>query len=218
MISQPNSVAPSGDPESFTLLSEAGKPPQNFSGQDLSNRDFNHRDLAGMLFNGSDLNHAQLKGANLQDVQLCGANLTEAKLCGAQLPGAKLNGADLGRANLTGADLTGADLRRADFNRAELRDANFSNANVQGANFNGSSGLSDEAKLDLKNRGATFNHSVHSPDVKWWVQFVVVPIAVAVLGSSGLFAVFVARQPNSSAPLLPAQISPSAASAPVEKP
>ncbi|MDY7013286.1 MAG: pentapeptide repeat-containing protein [Cyanobacteriota bacterium] len=198
---------------------EGVNPPQNFNGQDLSNRDFNHRNFAGTSFNGSDLSHVKLNGANLQDVQLCGANLTEAKLCGAQLPGAKLSGATLGRANLTGADLVGADLRRADFSHAKLSDANFSNANVQGANFGGSIGLSEEAKLDLKNRGAVFNHSAHPPDAKWWVQFVVVPISVALVGSGGLFAVIAARQSNSPAEQpLPAQISPSSVSVPVEKP
>ncbi|MGD2180240.1 pentapeptide repeat-containing protein [Lusitaniella coriacea] len=200
-------------------LTKVEKPPQDFSCQDLSNHDCNRSDLAGALFNGSDLSYAKLNGANLQNAQLCGANLTEAKLCGAQLPGAKLNGASLGRANLTGADLTGADLRCANLSYAKLSDANFSNANVQGARFFSSIGLGKDAKLNLKNRGAIFNHSAYPPDVRWWIQFFIVPISVALLGSGSLFAVNANRQcDNPEQQLLPTQMSPSSISAPVEKP
>lgn len=159
--------------------------PNDMSGQDLSYRDWCDRNLARHQFNGCDFSHSKLNGATLSDSQLCGANFTQAMLCGTQLANTKLNGAKFYQTNLTGANLAGADLRYTDFRKADLSEVNFSNAKVEGAQFQGCKGISKETKHNLKNRGAIFQ-SGDRFDFKWWVQYAIVPLSVAVIGSNFL--------------------------------
>lgn len=112
-------------------------------------------------------------------------------MCGSQLPNAKLTGANLYGADLTGADLRGADLQRCNFRNAKLNETNLTEANVQGTRFDGSIGLSEEAKSALKNRGAILKDSrLNASDTKWWMQYIIVPLIIACLGSGGIFGIF----------------------------
>lgn len=159
--------------------------PNDMSGQDFNHRDLCDRNLARFQFNGCDFSHTKLNGATLSESQLCGANFTQAMLCGIQLSKAKLNGSKFYQANLTGANLASADLRCADFRKADLSEANLSNAKVQGAQFQGCKGISNETKRNLKKQGAIFQ-SGDRLDIKWWVQYAIVPLTVALIGSNFL--------------------------------
>lgn len=173
---------------------------------DLSYRDFNGSNMVCCKLDGSNLSFAELNGARLQEAQFYGANLSNAKLCGAQLSDAKLNGA-----NLTNVDLTNADLRRADLSNAKLIHTNLDGANVKGAQFEGSIGLTDDTKRDLKNRGALIrkNNTGHEfPDLQWWLQYVVVPLTIAGIGGGGIVSLF-HQQPSVKNLLNPAQNSQS---------
>lgn len=148
---------------------------QDCNGCDWRNKNFSHHVFVGTKINGGNLSNCKLNGARFNDAQLCGTNLTNASLCGANLLNANLNGADLHQ-----ADLTGADLRQADLRNSKLNHTNFSGANVQGAQFKGSIGLTEDIKRDFKARGAIFDYAPVI-DVKWLMQYVIIPLAVALL-------------------------------------
>lgn len=156
----------------------------DWSGRNLSNRDLSGLNLTGAQLNGADLSNARLNGAKLRDAQLRGANLTEAELCGTHLTNVNLNGANLRR-----ADFTGADLRRADLGNTNLSDTNLSGTDVRGANFKGSNGLTEDVKRDLKNGGAIFQDVLEVADTKWWIQYVIVPLTVALIGGGGIISI-----------------------------
>jgi uncharacterized protein YjbI with pentapeptide repeats len=198
---------------------------EDLSGRNLSKYDLRNFNLRGTILNGSDLSQAKLNGANLHDAQLCGASLIEATLCGARLPDADLKGANLRRANLKGADL-----RRANLRKADLDDAIFTGANVQGAKFGGNSGLTQEMKRNLKSQGASFEYfmdegnSSIQKDIKWWLQFVILPLVIACIGSGGILSIITTftRKP-SPANLVdpvkpPTQITPLVKPMPMTKP
>ncbi|BAY62370.1 pentapeptide repeat protein [Calothrix brevissima NIES-22] len=157
----------------------------DLNGHDMSNRDLSRYNIIGAQLNGSNLSNTKLNGAKMQNAQLRGADLKDAKLCGVQLSDADLSGSDLRR-----ADLNGADLRRANLANAKLDDANLNGANVQGAIFQASTGLTEDIKHALKNRGADFKNSsvvkLDSVDIKWWIQYVLVPLIIAFIGSGGI--------------------------------
>ncbi|MBD2387250.1 pentapeptide repeat-containing protein [Cylindrospermum sp. FACHB-282] len=123
----------------------------NLSGFNLSNTDLNAADLSR-----ADLSNANLRGANLRSAQLNRADLEGANLSNALLIDADLSHADLRGANLNSADLINTDLTGADLCGANLIQANFSSAIVEKAEFGFNTGLSDDAKSDLENRGAIF--------------------------------------------------------------
>jgi uncharacterized protein YjbI with pentapeptide repeats len=56
---------------------------------------------------------------------------------------------------LSGADLSGADLRNANLSGADLTDAVIKNTR-----FGGNTGISEEMKVELKQRGAIFEDSL----------------------------------------------------------
>jgi uncharacterized protein YjbI with pentapeptide repeats len=91
---------------------------------------------------------AEIAGLNLVE-DLAGANLS-----GFDLRNANLRGADLRETNLSGADLSGADLRDTNLSGANLRDAVIKNTR-----FGGNTGISEDMKLELKQRGAMFKDS-----------------------------------------------------------
>lgn len=182
-------------------------PHDDLSHQDLSNQDFGFRDLRGWKFNGSDLSHARFQGANLEQAEFCGALLKQSRFCGAQLEGTLLIRADITGADLSGANLRGANLRGADLRKADLTHTDLSQANVQEAVFQGCIGLSKDAKRDLKSRGAIL-HSSNS-DTQWWVETVVVPIAVALIGSGSILGILnFIKPPKPSASPNPSLIKP----------
>jgi uncharacterized protein YjbI with pentapeptide repeats len=86
-------------------------------------------------------------------------DLSGADLSGADLSDADLSGADLSGANLSDADLSGADLSDADLSGADLSGANLSSANLEKTRFGNNPGIDEDAKRDLKQRGAIFKDS-----------------------------------------------------------
>ena len=157
---------------------------RNLIGADLSDADLRRAGLRRADLKRADLSDADLSDAKLSDADLSGANLSFTNLSGADLSGANLSFANLSFANLSGADLSGADLNRTDLNRANLSSANLngadlsssnlsdanlsgfnlsgadlSSSNLSGARFGWDLGLSEDVKLNLKQRGANFDDS-----------------------------------------------------------
>jgi Pentapeptide repeats (9 copies) len=120
-------------------------------GTSLSAVDFSSANLQGANFRGANLNDADFSDANLQNAKFGGADLSGAFLGNADLSGADLHRASLALANLSGADLSGANLIEVN-----LTNANFSGANVKSARFGNNSGVAEEVKLNLQQRGAIF--------------------------------------------------------------
>lgn len=164
----------------------------DFSQQDLSYHDLSHCNFSHNLFietklNGCNLSYCNLNGANLKNAQLCGAVLTGASLCGAELHNARLNRAKLCQANLSGANLTGSNLRYATLKKVKLSDTIFNDVKVENAIFESCDGLTEDIKRTLKNRGAIFKDSISEVgNIRWYIQYVVVPILVALIGA-GIF-------------------------------
>lgn len=143
----------------------------------------------------------------MEQAKFCGALLKQSRFCGAQLEGTLLIRADLTGADLSGAILRGANLRGADLSKADLTHTDLSQANVQEALFQGCIGLSKDAKRDLKSRGAIL-HSSNS-DTQWWVETVVVPITVALIGSGSILGIVnVIKVPKPSASPNPTPTKP----------
>ncbi|TAF55414.1 MAG: pentapeptide repeat-containing protein [Oscillatoriales cyanobacterium] len=120
-------------------------------GTSLSAVDFSSANLPAANFRGANLNDADFSDANLQNAKFSGADLS-----GAFLGNADLSGADLYRASLALANLSGADFSRANLLEVNLTNANFSGANVKSARFGNNSGLAEDVKLNLQQRGAIF--------------------------------------------------------------
>jgi len=120
-------------------------------GTTLNAVDFSSANLDRANFRGADLSDADFSDANLQNAKLGGADLSGAFLGNADLSGADLHRASLALANLSGADLSGANLIEVN-----LTNANFSGANVESARFGNNSGLAEDLKLNLQQRGAIF--------------------------------------------------------------
>jgi uncharacterized protein YjbI with pentapeptide repeats len=128
--------------------------------------DFIGGNLRGTTLNGCDFSSANLyrvnfRGANLNDTDFSDANLSSAKFGGADLSGAflgnaDLSAADLHRASIALANLSGANLRGANLCETNLTNANLSGADVTAARFRNNSGVSEEIKESLIQRGAIF--------------------------------------------------------------
>ncbi|MBR8828630.1 MAG: pentapeptide repeat-containing protein [Gomphosphaeria aponina SAG 52.96 = DSM 107014] len=118
-------------------------------------------ELSGVDLSGANLDQVNFRGANLTDADLSEANLSYAKFSGADLSGAYLENAnlsnsDLHRASLALANLIGADLTGANLQEANLSNTSLSQARVRGARFGNNTGMSEEMKLTLEERGAIF--------------------------------------------------------------
>ncbi|MGD2179995.1 pentapeptide repeat-containing protein [Lusitaniella coriacea] len=129
-------------------------PRQDFAGGNLL-----AVDCRGMDLSGSDFSRANLRGANLSDADLSEANLSGTRLSGVDLSGAYLensnfNDADLHCASLALANLGGANLQGANLLETNLSNTNLSYAKLEGAKLGKNSGLSEEMKHDLVQRGA----------------------------------------------------------------
>ena len=92
---------------------------------------------------------AEIAGLNFAE-DLAGANLS-----GFNLRDANLKGADLRETNLSGADLSGADLTNANLSNADLTDALMKNTR-----FGNNRGISEQMKLDLKQRRSIFDDAL----------------------------------------------------------
>ncbi|MEG3860003.1 pentapeptide repeat-containing protein [Microcoleus sp. herbarium12] len=135
-------------------------PAQDFAGGSLRGTS-----LSAVDFSSANLPAANFRGANLDDADFSDANLQNAKFGGADLSGAflgnaDLSGADLYRASLALANLSGADLSGANLLEVNLTNANFSGANVESARFGNNSGLAEDVKLSLQQRGAIFEEDI----------------------------------------------------------
>jgi len=118
-------------------------------------------ELRGIDFTGANLSRANLRGADLCDADLSEANLCHAKLGGADLSGAFLGDADLSyadfhRASLALTNLSGANLNGANLHEVNLVNANLHGALVEGAKFGKNSGIPEEVKHHLIEKGAIF--------------------------------------------------------------
>ncbi len=127
---------------------------------DLAGGNLLATNLSGINLNGANLQRANLRGVDLTDADLSEANLSYVNLGGADLSGAYLDNADLShadlhRTSLAVANLIGANLSNANLQEANLSNANLSRATVTGAKFGKNTGLSEEMKLSLEQRGAT---------------------------------------------------------------
>ncbi|MEG3844082.1 pentapeptide repeat-containing protein [Microcoleus sp. herbarium14] len=120
-------------------------------GTTLSEVDFSSANLDRVNFRGANLSDADFSDANLQNAKFGGADLSGAFLGNADLKGADLHKASLALANLSGADLSGANLLEVN-----LTNANLSGANVESAKFGNNSGLAEDVKVNLLQRGAIF--------------------------------------------------------------
>jgi uncharacterized protein YjbI with pentapeptide repeats len=157
---------------------------KNIQGENLARGKFNNYNFSCSLLNGADLSNSDFKGANFQKAEMRGVNLTNAQLYGADLSFADLSGADLRRADLRGATLSGANL-----SGTKLSEIDLSGAKVRKAILSRSTGLEPEDINDLKQRGAIFestlnpNNSANDERKKWWIQFVVTPLLIALIGA-----------------------------------
>ncbi|MDJ0690913.1 MAG: pentapeptide repeat-containing protein [Xenococcaceae cyanobacterium MO_188.B32] len=126
---------------------------------DLAGGNLLATNLSGIDLNGANLKKANLRGVDLTDADLSEANLSYVNLSGADLSGAYLDNADLSHADLHRTSLAVANLIGANLSHANLQEANLSNANlslalVERAKFGKNTGLSEEMKLSLEQRGA----------------------------------------------------------------
>jgi len=151
----------------------------NFSNAQLTDADLSTALLAAANLRGANLQNAKLFRANLSDAILEDCNLDDAKLSRAYLSGANLKnttlnraemsevilsrtclqGAELCHALLNRAYLSEADLSGANLNDANLSSANLTRVNLQGAQviatrFEGSLGIDERLRDDLRQRGA----------------------------------------------------------------
>jgi hypothetical protein len=142
----------------------------NFDNCNLAYSNFTGAKLSGIklrkaILTGSILIHAKLKGVDLSGADLSGKNLPGSYM-GIYKNGANLSYADLSEANLTKANLSYTDLTRANFSRANLSDADLTEANlsqiildgaiVTNTLFKNNEGMTEELRLDLERRGASF--------------------------------------------------------------
>jgi Pentapeptide repeats (8 copies) len=130
----------------------------NLSGFNLSGANLNEGDLSR-----ADLSNANLSDANLRSAKLGRVNLVGANLSNALLIDADLSHADIRNANLSSADLINVDLSSADLSGANLTETNLSSALVVNAQFGNNTGLADDTKSDLKQRGAIFPQNEIAP-------------------------------------------------------
>ncbi|NES85747.1 MAG: hypothetical protein F6K10_32575 [Moorea sp. SIO2B7] len=163
-------------------LTDANLHCANLQNADLSRSKMSNTKLNASNLIGANLQYADLKNADLSDANLSNANLNHANLSGANLSNANLSNANLSYANLTRAELYQVNLSYANLSHSLLRhlnisSVNLSNANLSNANlfntnwddirnenvkntqFNNNSGISQEIKLGLEQKGAIFNKS-----------------------------------------------------------
>ncbi|MDF5724067.1 MAG: pentapeptide repeat-containing protein [Rhizonema sp. PD37] len=164
-----------------TRLENANLSYADLTNANLSNANLSHADLTNANFSNANLSHAWLVDADLSRVNLGGVYLWNANLSGAklletdlssaymsstQLRNANLSNAILEDANLSGAKLKGTNLSNANLGGANLNFANLINTNLTNTNLKGTKvenarlgwnqGLSEDVKLELKQRGAIF--------------------------------------------------------------
>ncbi|MBD2694835.1 pentapeptide repeat-containing protein [Anabaena catenula] len=123
-------------------------------GANLESADSRSANLNGAILISANLLFAKLFRANLESAILESANLENANLFRANLENANLSRANLENANLLFANLSGANLLFANLESADLREAK-----VENARFGYNPGITENAKRDLKRRGAIFEDS-----------------------------------------------------------
>lgn len=133
------------------------------------------------------MNGCDRQNQNLSNFILVGTKINGSDLSGCILNGAKLQYAKVSGSNLSNASLRGADLRHTDLRYSKLSNTDFSGADVQNALLQGSTGLTEEQKQELKAKGAIFDDSaLKSLDTKWWIRYLLIPVLTLLLGSGGI--------------------------------
>lgn len=145
--------------DDFLTLGKLAKlnPLKDFAGANLVGSD-----LSGVDLNSAYLASVNLRGSNLTDADLSEADLSHANFSGADLSGAYLESANLShsnchRASLALANLIAVNLTEANLLETNLSNTNLSSAKVKGAVFGQNTGLSEEEKQELLQRGAIFS-------------------------------------------------------------
>ena len=103
-------------------------------------------------------NPSQVKFTDLRGVDLPALNLDGVNCIRGNLSGANLRGASLVKADLLYACLKGADLRDANLQGATLNKTMWDGALVTGCCLGLGSGLSEQQRQDLAQRGAIFDY------------------------------------------------------------
>ena len=132
---------------------------QSFLGRNLIGANLSNANLRGANLSKADLMRADLSGANLIFANLIFANLRRANLIFANLSGTNLSGTNLIGANLIFANLIFANLSGANLIGANLTGTALVFANVGNAHFGSNPGIYEDAKRELKQRGAIFEDS-----------------------------------------------------------
>ena len=156
----------------------------------LDRKDFSHQ-----CWNGCNRSNQDLSGYKLVRTQINGGNLRNSILDGARLEHAELCGADL-----TNASLRGANLRNASLEYAQLNGVDFGGADVQGTRFKNNTGLMEETKKILKERGAIFDDSTNTVDLKWWIKNLLIPLTALIIGSGGIMGIWLELSKQISQP------------------
>ncbi len=148
----------------YTNLSDANLISANLSGANLRGANLIRANLIRANLISADLSFANLSDTNLSDANLRGASLSFASLSFANLRGADLRDASLNYTNLSDANLISANLSDANLIGANLIGANLTGtalvfANVENAHFGSNPGIYEDAKRELKQRGAIFEDS-----------------------------------------------------------
>lgn len=171
---------------------------KKLNGLNLSGRDFRNCNFREATLNGADCIRTMFNGTNFENAEMRGMNLDNTTLCGANLYGADLSGS-----NLQYTDFSGAILEKSNFSNTDLTNINLDGAIVKNAKFIGCRGLNQEIADDLKRRGAivedkvSLNQKKRGKDVKWWVQYVFVPLLISLI-SSGSIITFIKGFENKS--------------------
>ncbi len=115
---------------SRTALEIHQTPPQDFTGQNLSDLDFSGQNLSGANFNRCRLIRTALRGCLLRK-----ATFIEADLSQADLTDSDATAADFSCANLTGTKLVRTDLSAACLMQAEVYSADLTGAVITGGHL-----------------------------------------------------------------------------------
>ena len=139
---------------SYANLRSANLRSADLRGANLSYTNLIRTNLSYTNLRGADLSYADLSYANLRSANLRSANLSDTDLSYADLRSANLSDADLRGANLSYANLSYANLSYANLIRTNLSDVALVFAKVKNAHFENNPGIYEDAKRDLKQRGA----------------------------------------------------------------
>lgn len=103
----------------------------NLSGENFSNNELPQRDFRRAVLRGAEFINCDLRGANFADADLSGANFRGAKLQDADFSNANLTKANFHRADLAGVAFIGANLFLTNFREAKMAQTIFANLDME---------------------------------------------------------------------------------------